>query len=105
MRTTVGDCGWHYAVARLIPFAFCAGLRLKGRTWLLGLFATFLSMSILTLVRVNPPDELGGVQGIGKIFLPPAHFTLMILSEYGLGLLAASSLGLRAPQAQSLETS
>ena len=82
-RETMQAMGWLYLLPCFLPLFFVSKIRGRGRAWIFGLAACFLSLSLLVLVMVNPPPDKQAWSMI-MLYFPASHLVLTIWAGYGL---------------------
>jgi hypothetical protein len=88
-RITGNDVGIPYLIAALIPAFFLRRLPRPQRTWLLLLAAVFASLSLLMVAFLNPGEDKAS-RDLIRAYYTASHLIIVILSGYGLMLLARS---------------
>jgi tetratricopeptide (TPR) repeat protein len=79
---------WSYLFVGLIPFAFLMKMHKRERSWILGLTAVYLFISVLLVIILNvSPDR--STSELNKVFFTASHAIFAMLIGYGVTILAA----------------
>jgi hypothetical protein len=85
-RETVRAMSLFYVLPALLPWFFLRKMQAPARAWMLGLGATFLSLSLFMLAMLNPPPDRS-TWSLMMLYLLGSHLVLTILAGYGLAIL------------------
>ena len=78
-----------YVLIGLIPFLFFRRLQKRERTWLIGLTAIYICLSLFLLNLLNPaPDRQS--RDLNRVFFTASHVVIAMGIGYGLTLLGAT---------------
>ncbi len=77
-----------YILIAFVPFIFFNKMQKRERAWMLGLSATYLTLSLFLLVLLNPaPDRQA--RDLNRVFFTASHFMIAMGTGYGLTLIGA----------------
>jgi tetratricopeptide (TPR) repeat protein len=77
-----------YILIGLVPFLFFSKMQKRERAWLIGLTATYLTLSLFLLALLNPaPDRQS--RDLNRVFFTASHFMIAMGTGYGLTLIGA----------------
>jgi len=79
---------WVYIFIGLLPFAFLLKMHKRERSWIIGLTAIYICLSVLLVVLINvSPDRAS--QDLNEVFFTASHGLFAMMIGYGLTLMAA----------------
>jgi tetratricopeptide (TPR) repeat protein len=79
---------WVYMFIGLLPFAFLLKMHKRERSWIIGLTAIYICLSVLLIILINvSPDRSS--QDLNKVFFTASHGLFAMMIGYGLTLMAA----------------
>ena len=87
-RVAAEEFGSIYLIAAAVPFCLLCKISSVPRRWLVGRLVTWLFVSLLTLVGLNPGPDKSSVEVI-KTYFAASHLMLAILAGCGLMLVVA----------------
>lgn len=77
-----------YILIGLVPFLFFPKMQKRERAWLIGLTATYITLSLFLLALLNPaPDRQS--RDLNRVFFTASHFMIAMGTGYGLTLIGA----------------
>jgi tetratricopeptide (TPR) repeat protein len=79
---------WVYMFIGLLPFAFLLRMHKRERSWIIGLTAIYICLSVLLVVLINVSPDRSSTD-LNKVFFTASHGLFAIMIGYGLTLLAA----------------
>jgi tetratricopeptide (TPR) repeat protein len=82
------EYNWLLLFVTLIPFLFFFKLQKRERSWITCLGVTYLCISVLLVIIMNPGDDRASVD-LHRVFFTSSHGVIAILFGYGLALTAA----------------
>lgn len=98
-KVTIGNLGWVYLGAAVIPFLFVRRMRGRVRFWLLGMLGLYFCFSFFQVAMLNPAPDLAFWEWIG-VFFSPAELVLALLAGYGLVLVGTKLAAVRLPASE-----
>ena len=88
-KQTVHDVGWLYLSAALVLPATLFKLKGCARRWILGLIATFLSLSLLMLKGLNL-SAYGVSAGFAGPYFIASHLVVIVMAGHGLAVIGTT---------------
>ena len=79
---------WVYMFIGLLPFAFLMKMHKRERSWIIGLTAIYICLSVLLVVLINVSPDRSSTD-LNKVFFTASHGLFAVMIGYGLTLLAA----------------
>jgi len=79
---------WVYIFIGLLPFAFIMKLHRRERSWIMGLVAVYVCLSVLLVVLIDVTPDRSSTD-LNKVFFTASHGLFAMMIGYGLTLLAA----------------
>jgi tetratricopeptide (TPR) repeat protein len=79
---------WVYVIIGLLPFAFLLKMHKRERSWIIGLVAVYLCLSVLLVILINVSPDRSSTD-LNKVFFTASHGLFALMIGYGLTLLAA----------------
>jgi len=79
---------WVYMFIGLLPFVFLLKMHKRERSWIIGLTAIYICLSVLLVVLINVSPDRSSTD-LNKVFFTASHGLFAIMIGYGLTLMAA----------------
>jgi tetratricopeptide (TPR) repeat protein len=77
-----------YVLIAILPFLFLGKMQKRERAWMIGLAATYLTLSLFLLNLLNPaPDRQS--RDLNRVFFTASHFMVAMGIGYGLTIIGA----------------
>src|SRR5581483_6862342 len=83
-----GEYNWMLVLLAVVPLFFFFKMQKRERTWLTCLTGTYLCISVLLIILMNPSDDRASAD-LHKVFFTSSHAVIAILVGYGLALTVA----------------
>src|ERR1039458_1305555 len=79
---------WVYMFIGLLPFAFLLKMHKRERSWIIGLTAIYIWLSVFLVILIDVAPDRSSTD-LNKVFFTASHGLFAIMIGYGLTLLAA----------------
>ena len=79
---------WVYFSIGLLPFAFLMKMHKRERSWVLGLTAIYICLSVLLVILIDVSPDRSSTD-LNKVFFTASHGLFAMMIGYGLTLMAA----------------
>lgn len=76
-----------YLLLAVVPFFFWKRMQKRERSWLIGLSAVYLCLSLFLLILLNPGTDLQS-RDLNKVFFTASHVMIAMAVGYGITLIA-----------------
>ncbi|MEY4387458.1 MAG: hypothetical protein RLY20_2741 [Verrucomicrobiota bacterium] len=87
----IDEFNWVYTLIALVPFLFLPRMQKRERSWMIGLVAIYLCLSVLLIVLLNPGFDKQQRE-LTRVFFTASHVMIVMWIGYGLTMIAASLL-------------
>jgi tetratricopeptide (TPR) repeat protein len=89
LEGVVDEFNWVYMLIALIPFLFFLRMQKRERTWVIGITAIYISLTMLLTILLNSNLDRQS-QELNRVFYAASHVMIAMGVGYGLTLIAAS---------------